>query len=151
MNHPNSFWVKLIDKCFNKDNKGLFAISNDPDAFAKKIIYRDEYQNISENRKLYRLLIERYSNDTIGVYISSVKHEHIYAVFRGLNIASPGDYTMTHTYGPLSMVFPLKDAVHGKECLQRIMRAIECVEPICPPQIRHEFCLESQMEKVLEH
>lgn len=148
-----SFWHKVSEE--NQDNQPYLYFSlpvshsHSQSSMAPLIkgnptnkvvtLFKKHYKNLSENKLITTLHIERYSDQTCGIYFTFAQQQYTMAAFNYLSQYFQGGLALMGPYGPIALRGSLENLEREKINLDLVLCWIDQYESIQPTTIREEL------------
>ncbi len=139
MKGNGSFWIWQESKSFDRSKDGFLSFQAIEQKSVLSILFRQEYKNISEDKIISRLLFEKYSNNEIGIYLSTSKQETAMRLFTQLSNVFKGYITMLNVRGPIALNFTLQDSLNDQFNVNHVLNVIDSMETVNPIYIRKKL------------
>lgn len=135
-----SFWLLYKEQTVVPDTCGLLIPELTKQPYEQlRILFMQEYRNIYESCIISRLLLERYSNDTIGIYISTRIQSATLQLFNSLSHFFVGELTVLNVRGPIALNTKLTNFEQDSMNLHGVFNAIDQIELIKPLHVREKL------------
>lgn len=152
MLYDGGFWILREQHCFDKTGMGFISLSSENcTGKTLEILFRREYKNISENALITRLMLERYNDNQIAIYLSTRLQNTTLDLFSRLSSHFRGGITITNVRGPIALNTQLLgdefDCINVANVFDTIDQ-IECIKPI---YIRNQLLELSKQGETVEY